>query len=213
MKRFIKKNWILVTILVFVLIFFCGAPEVFQKLKGYREEKIFDISGMSGGLFFLNFLYSVIATFIGGVALAIFFFLAKEKIFPLPQVSGCWYFETETKVTKYIPYRGMVLRYVAVLWQEGPYIKGTLEKIYEKSSVGERNYTGENRTRGVVSGYLEKNYLSADKVVLHVVENGHGREYTNFYSLFIESDHGMTGEFSSTVAGQSGNANWQRTEF
>lgn len=212
-KRFTRGNWILVATLVFVVIFSYNALAVFQTLSIYREKKMLGIDGMSIGLFFLNFLYSVIATIIGGIVLAIFFFLTKEKIFPLPKVNGCWYFEIETKVTEYIPYRGMILRYVAVLWQEGPYIKGTLEKIYEKSSTGERNYVGENRTRGVVSGYLEKNYLSEDRVVLHVVEDGHGREYTNFYSLVVQSNHGMTGEFSSTVAGQSGNAKWQRTEF
>jgi hypothetical protein len=107
----------------------------------------------------------------------------------------------------------MVLRYVAMLWREGGRIKGTVEKIYENSSTGERSYVGTNRTRGVVDGFVEKNYFSKDQVVLHVVEDGHGRESTNFYSLTVNSNGKMTGNFSSMVANQDGNVVWQREVF
>lgn len=107
----------------------------------------------------------------------------------------------------------MILRYVVMLWREGNRIKGTAEKIYENSSTGERFYEEQNRTRGVVEGFVQKNYFSKDRVVLHVVEDGHGRESTNFYDLIVDSDNKMTGDFSSMVANQDGEAKWQRHEF
>ena len=107
----------------------------------------------------------------------------------------------------------MVLRYIAMFWQAGNRIEGTVEKIYENSSTGEREYVGKNRTRGVAQGYVEKNYFSKDRFVLHVVEDGHGRESTNFYDLVVDSKDEMTGNFSSMVANQDGEARWQRNKF
>ncbi len=130
---------------------------------------------------FHSFLSDLTTTLLGGILLALFFFLVKEKICPLPQVSGQWYFEMRTEVTAYRPYEGMVLRYVAMVWREGPTIKGTVEKIYEISTTGERAFVGSNRTRGIIEGYIEKNYLSKDKILMHIKENGHGRESTYFF--------------------------------
>jgi hypothetical protein len=159
---------------------------------------------------FYNFIPSIIATVIGGVILALLFFWARERLFPLPDIARRWYFEMRTINTSYEPYNGMVLRYVAMLWREGNRIHGTAEKIYENSSTGERDYVGKNRTRGVVDGYLEKNYFSKDRLYLHVVEDGHGRKSTNFYDLIIISDKEMIGVFNSMVANQDGKVTWQR---
>lgn len=164
-------------------------------------------------LFALNFLYSLLATIVGGGILAFMFFWLREKMFALPEVKGRWYFEMRTINSAYNPYKGMVLRYVAMLWREGNRIEGTVEKIYENSSTGERNYEEKNRTRGVVNGFVQKNYFSKDMIVLHVVEDGHGRESTNFYDLIVKSDSEMTGKFSSMVANQDGVSKWQRNEY
>ncbi|MCK2184101.1 hypothetical protein [Halomonas getboli] len=163
--------------------------------------------------FWLNFLCSVLATVIGGGILTFLFFWLREMVFPLPNVTGRWYFEIHTVNSAYNPYKGMVLRYVAMLWREGNRIEGTVEKVYENSSTGEREYEGENRTRGLVVGYIEKKFFSKDRIVLHVVENGHGRESTNFYELKFSSKEGMTGCFNSMVAKQDGSVKWQRGEF
>lgn len=162
---------------------------------------------------FESFWSDVAATIIGGVALAILFFLAKEKFLPLPKLSGCWYFEQATTNTAYKPYTGMVLRYVVMLCQEGNRVEGTAEKIYENSSTGKREFVGANRTRAIVSGYVEKKYLGKDKVYLHVVEDGHGRESTHFYDLTLMNADTMAGTFTSMVADQTGSAKCQRTSF
>lgn len=162
---------------------------------------------------FDSFIPSIIATVVGGVTLALFFFWAREKLFPFPDIAGRWYFEVRTINTSYKPYSGMVLRYVAMLWREGNRIQGTAEKIYENSSTGEREYVGENRTRGMVDGYLEKNYFAKDRLYLHMVEDGHGRVSTNYYDVIIRSDKEMVGAFNSMVANQDGKVTWQRDMF
>lgn len=156
-----------------------------------------------------NFL----ATLLGGILLALLFFWARERLFPLPDITGRWYFEMRTISTAYKPYDGMVLRYIAMLWREGYRVKGTVEKIYEDSSTGRRSFVGKNRTRGRVEGYVQKNYLAKDRVFLHVVEAGHGRESTNFFDLLVQSREKMEGRFDSMVADQSGNVVWKRETF
>ncbi|WP_043795551.1 hypothetical protein [Allochromatium vinosum] len=162
---------------------------------------------------FETFLSDILATIVGGLVLAFLFFWFREKLSPLPKITGRWYFEMRTVNTVYNPYRNMVLRYVAMLWREGNRIEGTVEKIYENSSTGERDYVGKNRTRGEIEGYIEKNYFGKDKLFLHVIEEGHGRESTNFYELVADSNNVMSGTFSSMVADQDGQVKWQRSRF
>lgn len=155
----------------------------------------------------------LLANLLGGVLLTFVFFVVKEKICPLPGIAGRWYYEIHTEVTAYRSYTGMVLRYVAMTWIEGHTIRGTVEKVYENSSTGRREFVGLNRTRGVIEGHIEKNYLSKDKIFIHVIERGHGRESTNFFSLIVQKNGVMTGSFHSMVADQTGTARWQRTSF
>jgi len=162
---------------------------------------------------FYSFASNVAATVIGGILLSVLFFWAKERLFPIPLITGKWFFEMKTTKTSYNPYKDMILRYEAFLWREGSRIEGSVEKIYENSSKGERKYVGPNRTRGSVSGYVEKNYLGKDLIYLHVVEAGHGRESTNFYKLSDLNKNEMVGTFQSMVANQSGIVKWQRESF
>src|SRR3984957_10489999 len=159
---------------------------------------------------FDSFLSDTIATVVGGAVLTFLFFIAKEKLFPLPRVAGRWYFETQTTKTAYKPFEDMVLTYVGMIWQEGPVIHGTVEKIYEKSSTGEREYTGKNRTRGTLEGYIEKLYLSKDRIRIHLVEEGFGRTSTTFFDVVTYDASTMSGSFESMAADQSGTVKWQR---
>lgn len=159
-----------------------------------------------------DLIRNVITTLIGGSLLAFLFFLAKEKLFALPKVAGRWYFETRTVETAYKPFAGMVLRYVAMIWQEGPVIHGTMEKVYENSSTGEREYVGANRTRGTIEGFIQKYYLSKDRIYIHIVEEG-ARKSTDFFDLVSDSGSKMSGSFQSMAADQTGTVKWQRTPF
>lgn len=162
---------------------------------------------------FASFWADIIATIAGGVILAVLFFFAKEKLFPLPKLDGRWYLEQTTQTSKFTPYSGMILRYVVMLWREGNRVEGTAEKIYENSSTGERTFSGENRTRATVNGYIEKKYFEKDRIYLHVVEDGHGRESTTFYEIAAGKVDAFQGNFSSMVADQTGTVKWQCKPF
>lgn len=160
---------------------------------------------------FETFVSDVVATVIGGVLLAMLFFLLKERAFPLPDINGRWFFELRTKRTEYGPYQGMVLRYLAFLWRQGSQVHGTIEKLHEISSTGERSFVGVNRTRGSVTGCVEKNYSAPDRIVLHIVEEGTARQSSHLQELVMGTTGCMTGTFLWTVAEQSGDVTWQRT--
>ncbi|MDN3447782.1 hypothetical protein QL886_09050 [Psychrobacter sp. APC 3281] len=162
---------------------------------------------------FSSFLADILATIVGGISLTCLFFVTKEKIFPIPDITGRWYIEVTTINSAYRPYDNMVLRYVIMIWREGNILKGSAEKIYENSLNGEQEYVGIHRTRALLEGYFEKNYLSRDKVCLHAVEKGHGRESTNFYELIVNSKLEMTGKFQSMVADQDGTVRCQKEPF
>lgn len=159
-----------------------------------------------------SFFVGTLSTIIGGVFLAVFFFWVREKCFGLANISGKWYFDMTTEKTAYKPYENMVLQYVAVIWREGNHLYGTVEKIYEISSTGERAYVGEHRSRGSLTGVYEKNYFSKDLVHIHVNERGKGRESTNFFTLKVNKSI-LKGTFNSFVADQEGLSVWQRIPF
>lgn len=158
-------------------------------------------------------LSSSVPTIVGGLVLAFLFFLAREKCFALPNVTGRWQVEMRFRKSSYKPYDEMILRYVAMLWREGNRVRGTAEKVYEDSSTGKRDYVGENRTRSVVDGHIDKRVFSRDRVTLHIVEDGHGRESTHFHALTVYRGQRMTGKFSAMVANAEGDVTWQREPF
>ncbi len=161
-----------------------------------------------------NLWGDVLATVIGGCILTFLFFLIREKCFPLPNISGMWHLKNITVDSAYNPYKGMTLGYTAILWCEGNRVSGTTEKVYEDSVNGERPFIGKNRCRGVVDGYIHKNYFSKDMVVLHVVEDGFGRESTYSYKLKIRNrTDTLEGIFSTMVADQNGYTTWSREKI
>lgn len=159
------------------------------------------------------FLADLVATVLGGAILTFIFFFLKEKVFPLPDIAGLWFFEVTTHETAYKPYENMRLCYVAIVWREGTQLHGTVEKLHERSSTGERDYVGKNRARGVLNGYIQKNYFGKDQLFIHVAEVGEIRESTNFYGLHVLSDRAMQGTYASMVANQKGEVKWQRQAF
>ena len=158
---------------------------------------------------FNSFWSDVIATIFGGGVLAFIFFLIKEVLMPPPDISGRWYFSQTTVSTAYNPFKKMQLTYVAMVWREGLQLMGTVEKVHEHSSTQSSELTGVRRTRGDLTGAILKRYILADKVHIHLVEEGPLRVYTTLHSL---SQYGPTfeGEFFSTSGDQQGTVIWSR---
>ena len=159
----------------------------------------------------LRVLANIAQSVVSGILLALLFFFAREEWFPLPSVAGRWTVEMHTTETSYGPYEGMRVLYVAILWREGPIIKGTIEKISETTSKGTETYTAEERTRGEIEGFIHKYYFSQDRITVHIIEQGELRQFTHFHDLTMHPADSMTGAFIATSADSEGDVTWRRT--
>jgi hypothetical protein len=151
----------------------------------------------------------ILGTVFGGILLALFFFFLSDFVFKLPAVSGAWSFESETLSTSYNPYKGLKLTYLVLLWQEGRVIHGTGEKVREDADGVVKTYTGAQRSRIDVRGYMTKRYFTKSEVVLHFYEHGEKRVSSTMQALKIVANT-MEGTYVSTIANSSGRTRWMR---
>lgn len=159
-------------------------------------------------------LKDIISSLLSGIIGVIIIFFYKEKFSPITDVSGVWYIKTTTLETAYNPYKNIILIYKMVILQQGAILEGTIEKIYECRAEGESlNYIAEKRIRSKFKGYIEKNYFGADKISVHIVENGYKRESTAFQKVISNCNNVLEGEFESTAGDSKGICIWQRTSF
>ncbi len=158
----------------------------------------------------MELIIGVGATVIGGAALAFVLSLINDFVLSLPDLNGLWRFESQTLDTSYNPYRGMKLTYLVLLWQEGHAVYGSGEKVREDVNGAIRTYTGPQRSRIEIRGYLTKRYLSRSEIVLHFCEQAERRQSSTMQTLTIHSSVAMKGEFASTIANSSGATCWAR---
>lgn len=156
---------------------------------------------------------SLLSDLIVGVLLVFIFFLYREFISPLVNISGKWYVRTTTKETARNPFQNMLLEYVVIVLQNGQNLEGSTEKVYENSIKGEIKYIGKNRVQGIFKGYIEKNYLKKNIIKIQVTEKGQKRESTIYYELNKNCGGVLTGVFDSTAGDSKGTTIWQRTPF
>ena len=156
-----------------------------------------------------DFTIRTTASITAGIILAFIFFIFKEKIYPLPDINGRYHLIRTTQNSTSNKYIDMQLTYEMLLRSEGNKIYGTAEKIKEVNKKETINYIGKNRGHIVVNGYIEKNYLSDDRVVLLLQDDGKTRKFSHYYSLevnekTIRNKETINGDFFSSVANQSG---------
>lgn len=162
------------------------------------------------------FTYDMFRNVASAFVIALLFFLLKEWLLKLPDITGRWYVETYTNETRRDEYKNMKVGYIVVLWRSGNLIKGTREKIYDQVENKEKqDYKTEDITRADLEGSLEQNYFPffKSKLYLHVEEKGKQRETTEFYTIIVDSDKCLKGDFKSTAADQEGTTKWKREKF
>ncbi|MFT4060578.1 MAG: hypothetical protein QM652_13665 [Legionella sp.] len=151
-----------------------------------------------------------------GIFLAILFFLLRERFFGYPDLNNQWYLKSVTQESAYNPYKGMELHHQLFLVQDKSQIKGTAEKYYEDSSIGQKgthvlHYSAGNRRRAYIEGTIQKNYFSPDILILHAIEHGEKRQSTIYCRIelkrkFLIGDYDFSrkGLFYSMVSSQKG---------
>ena len=158
----------------------------------------------------IEILVQVIATIIGGIFLAILFFIYKEKINRLPSLSGLWTFKISVESSSYNPYKEMSVSYIVLLIQEGNHMSGTGEKIKDVMSGKTTEYVGKERVNIEISGYIMQRFFSADECIVHIKETGKLRDSSTLHQLKIMNDSSIDGVFVSTIANSMGRVTWKR---
>lgn len=156
-----------------------------------------------------DFLIQFISNLASGVVIAAIFFLLSDYIFRVPILNGSWTFTTQTEKTSYNNYKAMLLTYTVLLWQNGKTISGSGEKISENANGNIRNYTGSNRSQIKISGYITKNYLTKDRIIIHYEESSESRISSTIHLLTLEKDQ-LSGNFISTIAESEGKVTWTK---
>jgi hypothetical protein len=163
--------------------------------------------------FYSQFWPGLAATFAGGVALSVLFFVLREHIFTMPNLVGVWECKQVVACTEHHPYAGMTLWYRIVLWQDNEKVFGTGEKDREDSSTGIRTYSGKWRIPIEVTGKIEKRITGSDRIYLHWKEDGERRTSTTLHQLRLSGSKksgNLFGHFTSTAANSKGSASWTR---
>lgn len=166
-----------------------------------------------GKSFSENALANAIGTVAGGVLLSGLVFPIVARLFRLPDLNGLWIIDLGYRHSKYRPYRGMLVRYKALLLHDGNTVTGTAEKIYENSNGNERSYFGTDRVRVKIEGAARKGYFQRSRLLLHFTEDGDIRQSSTVVRLTCHNfARGMTlrGIFSTTAADSSGTTNCTR---
>lgn len=149
---------------------------------------------------------NALGTVVGGIFLTVVYFVLREKLFRPPRLAGTWVLESTISQTKYNPFRGMVLRYKVLLFQDGNDLHGTAEKVYENSDK-ERVFTGADRSVCTFEGTIRKSHISRSTIFLHVQEKGEQRSFS--WIMEARCRHfgrrmQLVGRFSGTAGDASG---------
>ncbi len=159
---------------------------------------------------FESFLSDILSNIVGGGILTFLFFLIREKCFRTFKLDGSWIYTQKTEISEYNPYKNMELIYLGLVLFNNSELSGMAKKIYEKSTKNpNKKYTGIDRVRVDIVGYLEKRYFSKDKLSIQIFEHG-TRESSTIHTLTVLDRNTLKGTFHSTIANQAGTVIWQR---
>lgn len=153
-------------------------------------------------------LLSVLTT----LTLGIVYFAYDNWIYPTPDISGKWEFETTVEDTSYQKFQGMKLTYEVFLTQNNEQLSGNGEKFRENLNGVLKDYVGTERTPISVTGRVEKNFLGKHMVHIQYEMKGKLRDSTAQQKLELDGDI-MRGRFSSTIARESGAVVWHRQNY
>jgi len=165
-------------------------------------------------------LKGLVQTLVGTFSVGFVFFVANDYFFKTPNLNGRWDFTTKPTFARSQTIEIMQLSYTVLLYQEGEKIKGVGEKTravipagnkYNRRPLDEKYDVGTPaRVRIEIEGYIDKNYLSADRLILQYNEQGTKRLTSTFHTLLIEDDKTMSGGFKSTISDSEGEVSWVR---
>jgi hypothetical protein len=163
--------------------------------------------------FLTQFWPNFIGTVVGGFALSFIFFLLKEWVFPVPNLTGTWECELTTGKTALRAHEGMKLWYRVTILQRETQVTGIGELHREVSTTGDRIYKGSGRRVVEVSGCVTKRIFRPDLIQITWSEQGRDRIFSNVFFLHFSgpsTSGNLWGRYESTASESSGHSLWRR---
>lgn len=146
----------------------------------------------------------------GAIIISVLFFIFSDYIFTLPNLNGPWQMTLTVDSTAYTPHENMQVKYDVLLFQQGSDVRGTGEKVMDIVGSDTTRYIGAQRVRIEIEGYLDRNYLARDELVLHYIESGKKRRTSAFQELIRFNEDYMLGGFTWTASNSKGHVEWTR---
>ena len=170
--------------------------------------------------FIKELLRGLVQTIVGTFSVGLIFFAANDFLFKTPNLNGRWELIVKPDSAKSMKIEVMELTYTVLIHQEGEKIKGVGEKT--RAFIPARNKNNvppldekyapgtKARVRIEIEGYIEKNYLSEDRLIIQYNEKGTDRLSSTVQTFTIHDDESMSGSFISTVSDSEGKVEWAR---
>lgn len=139
---------------------------------------------------------------------AFILFSVRELLIKAKNYSGVFFVASTVEESTYRPYKGMRIFYTLVLCSDGHNVYGTSEKTGDIDKKRSYEYRGADKTRGIVTGRVERNYLRSTVMSLHIVEDGANRQTSSLMTIKIRRYRWWrkveVGTFYSTAANSKG---------
>ena len=165
---------------------------------------------MKSKKFWNEVLADVVANTLSALLMALLAVVALDNFYSTPQLGGMWEFEVHVDDTSYSPYNELSLKYQVILLQKELQFSGSGDKYAERINP-EQEYSelaGDARIPIEISGYIEKNLLSPNRVFISIREKGSVRSSATFHELDVLSNEKLLGSFKSTIANSKGSVVW-----
>jgi hypothetical protein len=163
-----------------------------------------------------EFTYWVAVTVIGNLIstsiLGLVAIAAVDYFYSTPRLDGFWEVEATIEESSLKRYEGLKIVSQIAVTQENLVLSGSGDKLKEKT-VGQDDWfflDGKSRGQIKLNGYIEKNLLSKNEVIISTLEEGAVRTTTAFQSLKINNSQSMSGSFQSTAANSRGSVKWTK---
>jgi len=168
---------------------------------------------MKSKKFWNDVLADVIANTLSAILMAILAIVVIDSFYSTPQLGGMWEFEIEVKDSSFSQYKDMKLKYQVILLQKELQFSGYGDKFAEKTSSGEYvELSGNDRSPIEITGYIEKNLLGPNQVLISINEKGSIRESATFHELTVSSNKRLEGDYKSTIADSNGLVSWVKKD-
>ena len=155
-------------------------------------------------------MMSFFSNLASGFILTILIFISTYYIFKIPELHGHWMCILTYETSSLSKYKGMVLTYKVLLWQEGKKLYGTGEKTQAELQDGTKEiYDPGKRIQIEVSGYINKKYHTRSQIVFHIKEEGTLRKSSTIQIVKFKKGK-LVGNFISTIADSAGLVKWHK---